>query len=77
MKIKKPRTPKIYNSPNIPYLEVDLKIVLEYLGLIKYTKKSTLLLTSTILGKLEIVCFNSNLNKKFRKLHREIFYVTF
>ena len=25
MKIKKPRTPKIYNSPNIPYLEVDLK----------------------------------------------------
>lgn len=32
---KKPRTPKIYNSPNIPYLEVDLKIVLEYLGLIK------------------------------------------
>lgn len=39
MKIKKPRTPKIYNSPNIPYLEVDLKIVLEYLGLIKYTKK--------------------------------------
>nr|DAE68062.1 MAG TPA: hypothetical protein [Caudoviricetes sp.] len=35
MKIKKPRTPKIYNSPNIPYLEVDLKIVLEYLGLIK------------------------------------------
>ena len=77
MKIKKPRTPKIYNSPNIPYLVVDLKIVLEYLGLIKYTKKSTLLLTSTTLGKLEIVCFNSNLNKKFRKLYREIFYITF
>lgn len=76
MKIKKPRTPKIYNSPNIPYLEVDLKIVLEYLGLIKYTKKSILLLTPIILGKLEIMCYNSNLNKKFRKLHREIFYIT-
>jgi len=48
MKIKKPRTPKIYNSPNIPYLEVDLKIVLEYLGLIKYTERGILLISHRI-----------------------------
>lgn len=77
MKIKKPRTPKIYNSPNIPYLVVDLKIVLEYLGLIKYTKKEYSTSNFNHSGKLEIVCFNSNLNKKFRKLYREIFYITF
>lgn len=46
MKIKKPRTPKSIIVQT--YISVvDLKIVLEYLGLIKYTKKSTLLLIST------------------------------
>lgn len=48
MKIKKPRTPKIYNSPNIPYLEVDLKIVFRVSRLDKIDRKGILLISHRI-----------------------------